>query len=68
MKHRYSFDRSAFVQQTVQEAADHQSSYRKMSAEERQKVWWMLMAAAFGFTGKEKPVLDRTVFSCRHRE
>lgn len=63
----YSLDRSAFKQQTVQAAADHQSAYKKMNDEERQKVWWMLMAAAFGFVGEQIPVMDKTAFEQRQR-
>lgn len=58
-------DKTVFKIQSVEEAADHQSYYRKLSKEKQAEVFNALMAAAYGFTGKPWPRMDKSHFEIR---
>ncbi|TVP75782.1 MAG: hypothetical protein EA353_13265 [Puniceicoccaceae bacterium] len=60
-------DRTTFKKQTFTEAAEHQTTYHKMSASERGASFQYLMQVNYGFLGKPWPRLDRKAFSKRYR-
>ena len=60
-------DRTAFKQQSVREAAEHQSTYRAMSIQEKAESFQYLMSVAFGFFGKSWPKMDKNCFSSSKR-
>ncbi|PXA04797.1 hypothetical protein DDZ13_06420 [Coraliomargarita sinensis] len=62
-------DRTSFKKQSFAEAAaEHQATYKAMSAEERSKSFKYLMQVNYGFLGKDWPKMDKTAFSKRLRK
>jgi len=62
-------DRTSFKKQSFAEAAaEHQATYKSMSAIERSESFQYLMQVNYGFLGKDWPRMDKTVFSKRRRK
>ena len=61
----YRLDRKAFRAQTLKEAADHVSVYKKMTWQERLKVAAYLNSVAYNYDVNNPPRLDRTKFSTK---
>ena len=61
----YRLDRKAFKPQTLKEAADHVSVYKKMTWQERLKVAAYLNSVAYNYDVNNPPKLDRTKFSTK---
>jgi hypothetical protein len=61
-------DRTAFKQQSLREAADHQSAYRNALLEEQAENFKYLMSVAFGFVGQPWPKMDKQQFRASTRQ
>jgi len=61
----YRLDRNAFKAQSLKEAADHVSVYKKMTWQELLKVAAYLNSVAYNYDLNNPPRLDRTKFSAR---
>ncbi len=61
----FRLDRTAFKAQTVNEASDHGSYYRRLSWTERLAATNYLNSVAFNFDINDPPRLDRSKFSAK---
>ena len=61
----YRLDKNAFKAQSLKEAADHVSLYKKMTWQERLKVAAYLNSVAYNYDFNNPPRLDRTKFSTK---
>ena len=61
----YRLNRKAFKAQSLKEAADHVSIYKKMTWQERLKVAAYLNSVAYNYDLNNPPRLDRTKFSAK---
>lgn len=61
----FKLDRKAFKAQTLKEAADHASVYKKMTWQERLKVAAYLNSVAYNYDVNNPPRMDRTKFSTK---
>jgi hypothetical protein len=61
----YRLNRNAFKAQSLKEAADHVSIYKKMTWQERLKVAAYLNSVAYNYDLNNPPRLDRTKFSAK---
>jgi hypothetical protein len=52
-------DKQFFRKQSFKESADHQQYYQTLSSKEQTEVFYTLMAAAYGFVGKEFPKMEK---------
>lgn len=55
-------DKNYYIKQTFNEAADHQSQYKKMSSEAQSNTFRFMMEAADGFVGLPWPRMDKNHF------
>ena len=60
-------DRTLFKRQSFSQAADHQSIYRDVSAQEQSENFKYLMSVAFGFVGKPWPKMEKQKFCSSKR-
>lgn len=63
----YRLDRTSFKAQTVSEAADHASYYKKLSWVERLKIAAYLNSVAFNYAEGHPPKIDKTKFKAHSR-
>jgi hypothetical protein len=61
----FRLDRTAFKAQTLKEASNHASYYKKLSWQDRLKVAAYLNSIAYNFDLNSPPKMDRTKFSAR---
>ena len=61
----FKLDRNAFKAQTLKQAADHDSVYKKMTWQERLKVAAYLNSVAYNYDVNNPPRMDRTKFSTK---
>lgn len=61
----FKLDRTAFKAQTMKEAANHVSEYKKLSWQDRLKVAAYLNSVAYNFDLNNPPQMDRTKFSIK---
>jgi hypothetical protein len=61
----FKLDRTAFKAQTLKEAANHATTYKKLSWQERLKVATYLNSVAYNFDLNNPPKMDRTKFSAK---
>ena len=61
----FKLDRTAFKAQTLKEAANHATGYKKLSWQERLKVATYLNSVAYNFDLNNPPKMDRTKFSAK---
>ena len=61
----FKLDRTAFKAQTLKEAANHATAYKKLSWQERLKVATYLNSVAYNFDLNNPPKMDRTKFSAK---
>ncbi|MEY2596302.1 MAG: hypothetical protein RI965_1574 [Bacteroidota bacterium] len=61
----YRLDKNAFKAQSLKEAADHVSIYKKMTWQERLAVAAYLNSVAYNYDVSNPPKMDRTKFSVR---
>lgn len=61
----YQLDRSAFKAQTVEEAANHFTYYRKLSWHEWVKIAAYLNSVAYQYDLDNPPRLDKTCFAAK---
>ena len=63
----YSFrlDRTTFKAQTMKEASNHASDYKKLSWQDRLMVAAYLNSVAYNFDLNNPPKIDRTKFSAK---
>jgi len=59
---RFKLDRSVSKPQTLQEAADHATEYKKLSWQERLEIAAYLNSVAYNFDVNNPPSMDRTKF------
>jgi hypothetical protein len=60
-----AMDKNYFKKQSLLEAANHQDFYSELKIEDRNKVFLLLMQAAYGFYGYEWPKMERVLTSTR---
>ena len=63
----YRLDRTVFKAQTVTQAADHASYYKKLSWQERLRIAFYLNSVAYNYPENNPPRLDRTKFKAHAR-
>ena len=63
----YRLNRDAFKAQTVKEAADHASYYKKLSWKERLHIAGYLISKAFNYPEDSPPKMDKKIFKVRAR-
>ena len=63
----YKLNRNAFKAQTVEEAADHATHYRKLTWKERLSVTAYLNSIAFNYPINHPPKMDKTKFKASSR-
>ncbi|MFM2358368.1 MAG: hypothetical protein RLY16_361 [Bacteroidota bacterium] len=61
----FKLDRTAFKAQTVAEAANHSSYYKKKTWQERLAVTFYLNSIAYKFDTNEPPKMNRNLFSTK---
>lgn len=61
----FKLDRTAFKGQTIKEAANHVSEYKKLSWQDRLKITSYLNSVAYNFDFNNPPRMDRTKFSAK---
>lgn len=61
-------DKTKFIKQSHIEAANHQHEYNKMSDEEKEESFLLLMQASFGFVNQPLPKMDKTFFIKRSHD
>lgn len=61
----FRLDRTAFKAQTLKEASNHASEYKKLSWQDRLKVAAYLNSVAYNFDLNNPPKMDRTKFSAK---
>jgi hypothetical protein len=61
----FKLDRTAFKAQTLKEASNHATAYKKLSWQERLKIAAYLNSIAFNFDLNNPPKMDRTKFSAK---
>ena len=58
----FKLDRTAFKAQTLKEAANHASEYKKLSWQDRLKVTAYLNSVAYNFDLNNPPHMNKTKF------
>jgi len=61
-------DKTVFKKQTLREAADHQPTYDQMDGHSQKEAFHQLMAACFGYVGRQSPQMEKQVFAKRSRD
>jgi hypothetical protein len=61
----FKLDRTAFKAQTLKEAANHATVYKKLSWQERLKIAAYLNSVAYNFDLNNPPKMDKTKFSAK---
>jgi hypothetical protein len=61
----FKLDKTAFKAQTLKEASNHASAYKKLSWQERLKVAAYLNSVAYNFDITNPPRMDRTKFKAK---
>ncbi len=52
-------DKNYYIKQSFNEAADHRSQYKRMSAEVQSDTFRFMMEAAYGFVDLPWPKMDK---------
>ena len=60
-------DKNYYIKQSFNEAADHPSQYKKISAEVQSDTFLFVMEAAYGFVGLPWPKMDKQHFEKKSR-
>lgn len=55
-------DKNYYIKQSFNEAADHRSQYKRMSAEVQSDTFRFMMEAAYGFVDLPWPKMDKQHF------
>lgn len=63
----YRLDRTAFKAQTLEEAADHASRYKKLTWQERLRISSYLNSVAYNYPENSPPRMDKNKFEARTR-
>jgi hypothetical protein len=61
----FKLDRTAFKAQSLKEAANHATAYKKLSWQDRLKIAAYLNSVAYNFDVNNPPKMDRTRFSAK---
>ena len=61
----YRLDRTSFQILTLQEADEEWNDHSQSDYKQRLRMAMYLNSIAYGYTGQELPVMDRTVFKTR---
>ena len=61
----FRLDRTAFKAQTLKEASNYASDYKKLSWQDRLKIAAYLNSVAYNFDLNNPPKMDRTKFSAK---
>lgn len=60
-------DKNYYIKQSFNEAADHPSQYKKISAEVQSDTFLFVMEAAYGFVDLPWPKMDKQHFEKKSR-
>lgn len=60
-------DKNYYIKQPFNEAADHQSQYKKISAEVQSDTFLFVMEAVYGFVDLPWPKMDKQHFEKKSR-
>ena len=61
----FKLDRTAFKAQSLKEAVNHATAYKKLSWQDRLKIAAYLNSVAYNFDVHNPPKMDRTKFSAQ---
>ena len=67
-KKEHRLDRTAFKQQSAEEASDTVDYWRRKSDAEKLRAAYHLSLRAWGYDPEDEPQLDRTKFSSRKQD